>query len=91
MENNGSEPATKRDLQQLGEQLTEQFRQVETHLLTEFHRYSKGQQARLHDVESSERAMKVRLASLEERVLELESDASTKRSEHPLLPSQRPK
>jgi hypothetical protein len=67
MEDNA--PATKRDL----ERVVETMRDIETHMLTEFHRYGRGQQARLHDVESSEHAMKVRIAALEERVLELKT------------------
>lgn len=55
-----------------GERLTETMRDIETHMLTEFHRYARGQQARMQDVESSEHAMKLRMAALEERVLELE-------------------
>jgi hypothetical protein len=38
----------------LGDELTEKMRQIETNLLTEFHRYGKGQQLRLHTFESRE-------------------------------------
>jgi hypothetical protein len=34
------------------DELTEVMRQIETNLLTEFHRYGKGQQLRLHPLES---------------------------------------
>jgi hypothetical protein len=34
------------------DELTETMRQIETNLLTEFHRYGKGQQLRLHLLES---------------------------------------
>jgi hypothetical protein len=33
---------------ELVDELTEKMRQIETNLLTEFHRYGKGQQLRLH-------------------------------------------
>jgi hypothetical protein len=65
-------PATKQDLRSIAEQLREQKRQIDANLLTEFHKYARGRQTRLHDVESSEHAVKVRLGSLEEQVLELE-------------------
>ena len=45
---------TKADLKaaltELRDELTEAMRQIETNLLTEFHRYGKGQQLRLHNV-----------------------------------------
>jgi hypothetical protein len=41
-------------------------------LLTAFHGHGLGQPERMHDVESSEHAIKLRLSALEERVLELE-------------------
>ena len=66
---NNNTPATRQDI----ERVIEIVRDVETNFLTEFHRYARGQQARMHDVESSEHAMKVRLGALEDRVLELES------------------
>jgi hypothetical protein len=49
------------------------MRQIETNLLTEFHRYAKGQNARVHNVEVSEYDMKLRLSTLEDRVLALET------------------
>ena len=48
------------------------MRQIETNLLTEFHRYAKGQSARLHNVEVGDADVKIRLSSLEDRVLALE-------------------
>ena len=53
--------------------LTESFRQIETNLLTEFHRYGKGQQVRLHSLEISESDLKMRLAVIEERLMALEA------------------
>ena len=55
-----------------GERLTDTMRQIETNLLTEFHRYAKGQSARLHNVEVGDADVKIRLSVLEDRVLALE-------------------
>ena len=55
------------------DRLTEHMRQIETNLLTGFHRYAKGQNARLHNVEVGESDMKLRLSALEDRVLALET------------------
>jgi hypothetical protein len=41
-------------VQTMGDDLTERMRQIETNLLTEFHRYGKGRQLRLHTIESLE-------------------------------------
>ena len=53
--------------------LVDSMRQIETNLLTEFHRYAKGQNARVHNVEVGEYDMKLRLSTLEDRVLALET------------------
>ena len=55
------------------DELLDSMRQIETNLLTEFHRYAKGQNARVHNVEVSEYDMKMRLSTLEDRVLALET------------------
>jgi len=55
------------------EELVDSMRQIETNLLTEFHRYAKGQNARVHNVEVGEYDMKLRLSTLEDRVLALET------------------
>jgi hypothetical protein len=55
------------------DELVDSMRQIKTNLLTEFHRYAKGQSARVHNVEVSEYDMKVRLSTLEDRVLALET------------------
>jgi len=55
------------------DELTETIRDVETHLLTEFHRYAKGQQARLHTQEVSVSDLILRMATIEDRLLALES------------------
>jgi hypothetical protein len=70
-------PVTKAELDSaigdLKDELVDSMRQIETNLLTEFHRYAKGQTARLHNVEVSEHDMKLRLSVLEDRVLALET------------------
>jgi hypothetical protein len=55
------------------DELLETIRDVETHLLTEFHRYAQGQQVRLHSLEMSDRDLVLRLAIIEDRLLALES------------------
>lgn len=44
----------KAEMRTMNDDLTEKMRQIETNLLTEFHRYGKGQQLRLHTLESRE-------------------------------------
>jgi hypothetical protein len=53
--------------------LMEEMRQIETNLLTEFHRYGKGQQLRLHSLETRDAGLTERLAVIEERLLHLET------------------
>jgi hypothetical protein len=60
-------------MQTMNDDLTEKMRQIETNLLTEFHRYGKGQQLRLHTLESRDAIVTERLAIIEERLLHLES------------------
>jgi hypothetical protein len=60
-------------LRDLKDDLLDSMRQIETNLLTEFHRYAKGQNARVHNVEIGEQDMKLRLSVLEDRVLALET------------------
>ena len=50
MDDSSNAPATRQHL----ERVIETMRNIETHMLTEFHRYARGQQARLQDVKSSE-------------------------------------
>src|SRR5271169_6372111 len=52
---------------ELRDELIEFMRGIETNLLTEFHKYAKGQQARLHSLEIGEADVKLRLATIEER------------------------
>jgi D-ribose pyranose/furanose isomerase RbsD len=64
---------TKADMVALKDELTETMRQIETNLLTEFHRYGKGQQIRLHSLETRDAGIIERLAIIEERLLHLET------------------
>jgi hypothetical protein len=68
---------TKADLKaalaEMKDELMEAMRQIETNLLTEFHRYGKGQQLRLHTLENRDAIVIERLAIIEERLLHLES------------------
>jgi len=77
-------PATKEDLGravesitaviQAAEERSQEFaRGIETNLLTAFHSYAKGQTARLHTAELTTYDMGIRIAALEERVLNIET------------------
>jgi hypothetical protein len=55
------------------DELIDAIRQIETNLLTEFHRYAKGQNARVHNVEVGESDLKLRLSVVETRLLALET------------------
>ena len=55
------------------DELLDSMRQIETNLLTEFHRYAKGQNARVHNVEVGESDLKLRLSVVETRLLALET------------------
>jgi hypothetical protein len=72
---------TKADLKsaltELKDELMAKMRQIETNLLTEFHRYGKGQQIRLHSLESRDAVITERLAIIEERLFHLESRRPT--------------
>lgn len=60
-------------LRDLESRLVDSMRQIETNLLTEFHRYAKGQNARVHNVEVGEADLKLRLSVVETRLLALET------------------
>lgn len=66
--NNGREPATKADI----ESLREQIRDTETKLLTAFYDFAKANQARISELEGSDAAIKRRIGSIEDRLLEVE-------------------
>jgi len=80
-------PATKQDLDRAVESIAaairaeiqaaegrarEFARGIETNLLTAFHGHAKGQTARLHTAEVTTYDMGIRIAALEERVLNIE-------------------
>ena len=65
---NGHQPATKADI----EALREQIRDTETKLLTAFYDFAKANQQRLSQLETSDAALTRRIATLEERLLEVE-------------------
>lgn len=54
------------------DELTEKMRDIETNILTGFHRYAKGIAHRLHGVETADSDIIGRLHQIEERLLELE-------------------
>ena len=60
-------------LRDLENRLVDSMRQIETNLLTEFHRYAKGQNARVHNVEVGDSDLKLRLSVVEDRLLALET------------------
>ncbi len=81
-------PATKQDIAELRSEmgqmetrlkteivdtLTEFMREIETRLLTAFHGYGRGQTARMHTLEIGQSDMGLRMAALEDRVLNLET------------------
>jgi len=77
-------PATKQDLDRAVESIAaaiqaaegragEFARGIETNLLTAFHGHAKGQTARLHTAEVTTHDMGIRIAALEERVLNIET------------------
>jgi hypothetical protein len=59
---------------QAGEDRAQEFaRGIETNLLMAFHGHAKGQTARLHTAELTTHDMGIRIAALEERVLNIET------------------
>lgn len=66
--NNGNQPATKADI----EALREQIQDTETKLLTAFYDFAKTNQQRLSELEGSDAALKRRIGSIEDRLLEVE-------------------
>ena len=70
-------PATKKDLAEfetkIVDKLTGLVREVEATLLSTFHGYARGQAARIQVLEMTDSATALRLAALEERVLNLDT------------------
>ena len=81
MSDNGNKPVTRAELQaaltatknELRDELMEAMRQIETNLLTAFHGYARGVSAHLHTLDATANDLNVRMASLEDRVLSLET------------------
>jgi predicted nucleic acid-binding Zn-ribbon protein len=73
--NNGNQPATKADVAAVRSDLEgvrEQIRDTETKLLTAFYDFAKVNQQRLSELEGSDAAIKRRIGSIEDRLLEVE-------------------
>jgi len=70
--NNGHQPATKADLAELEGSLSAVVRDSETKLLTAFYEFAKANQRRLSELEGSDATLKLRVGSIEDRLLEVE-------------------
>jgi len=70
--NNGHQPATKADLAELEGRLSAVVRDSETKLLTAFYEFAKANQRRLSELEGSDATLKLRVGSIEDRLLEVE-------------------
>jgi hypothetical protein len=57
----------------LRDELTATMRQIETNMLTAFHGYARGVSAHLHDLDTGQHDIKIRLSALEDRILNLET------------------
>jgi hypothetical protein len=66
--NNGNQPATKADIQELRDQI----RDSETKLLTAFYDFAQANQRRLSELEGSDGSLIRRVGSIEGRLLEVE-------------------
>jgi len=55
------------------ERAQEFARNIETNLLSAFHSYARGQTARLHSVETTNADLAIRIAALEDRMLNVET------------------
>ena len=65
--------AIRAEVQAAEDRSQESARGIETNLLTAFHGHAKGQTARLHTAELTTHDMGIRIAALEERVLNIET------------------
>ena len=77
--NSGNQPATKADIETLRKQigdvegrLTEVVRDTETKLLTAFYDFAKANQQRVSELEGTDAALKRRIGTIEDRLLEVE-------------------
>jgi hypothetical protein len=76
---NGHEPATKQDLAILRSEMSHQFddlketfRDSQTELLKAFYSFAESNQKRLAEMETESAAIKSRLATIEDRLLQVE-------------------
>jgi hypothetical protein len=65
--------AVRAEMKGAEERAQEFARGIETNLLAAFHGHAKGQTARLHTAEITTQDMGIRIAALEERVLNIET------------------
>ena len=66
----------------LYDRMTEFMREIETRLLTAFHGYGRGQTARMHSLEIGQSDIGLRMAALEDRVLNLETGRGPGQQSH---------
>ena len=76
---NGSAPATKQDIQQLRSEMGHQYNDLvermadgETRLLNAFYGFAQSNNKRISEVEDNETALRSRMATLENRLMEVE-------------------
>ena len=76
---NGQQPATKRDIEQLRGEMNHQYRglverisDTETRLLNAFYAFGQTNQKRMTELEGNEAAIRSRIATIEDRLLEVE-------------------
>jgi hypothetical protein len=72
-----NQPVTRGELREeltaLEDKLMGTMRQIETNILTAFHGYARGVSAHLHEVDTGQNDVKIRLSALEDRILNLET------------------
>lgn len=69
---NSPQPATKQDVLDLEQRLREAIRATETNLLRAFFGYAETTQKHLTDLDRSDSGLRERLATVEDRLLEVE-------------------
>jgi hypothetical protein len=76
---NGHEPATKQDLQILRSEMNHQYddlketiRDVQTEMLKAFYSFAESNQKRMAEMETESAAIKSRLSTIEDRLLQVE-------------------
>ena len=72
MEDDRNAPATKGDLEDIEARLNERMRDMQTKLLKAFFGFAESAQARFRAEDDTEAGLKQRIATLEERLLEME-------------------